>query len=78
MKICVRQGCHTKIVETNFVTHFRLIEFQDFNPRMVITIRKVLFQSTHPCGARQGIIARFVASLVLALFQISHEVIESR
>ena len=30
------------------------------------------FQSTHPCGVRRGVIARFVASLVLAQFQISH------
>lgn len=30
------------------------------------------FQSTHPCGMRRGVIARFVASLVLMQFQISH------
>lgn len=24
----VQQGCHTKIVETNLLTRFRLIEFQ--------------------------------------------------
>ena len=32
----------------------------------------LLFQSTHPCGVRQGVIAPLVASLVLAQFQISH------
>lgn len=27
-KMRVRQDCHTKIVETNLLTRFRLIEFQ--------------------------------------------------
>ena len=37
-----------------------------------VLLALMLFQSTHPCGVRRGVIARFVASLVLARFQISH------
>ena len=42
------------------------------NSKSCLNWLNYLFQSTHPCGVRRGVIARFVASLVLMQFQISH------
>lgn len=79
IRVCMFQSTHPYGDATKYSLYQR--ELINFNPRTrvgcdsksffyYITIFR--FQSAHPCGVRRGFNARFVASLVLAQFQISH------